>query len=357
MYAYVNNELLTENNPAYKEFADWCKNEWTKLPDNVIFKNGKQVRRDPYHGKPEIPNFIHYQLTSSVQTSSGLQTWHLCRDYAIKNEKTGRLKFPDDRWPFDISKTVQKDDKELLFFLINKFQPVLKKEIFVENKEKEALTEVQKEAIKGEVSFLINNKKSPLTETNIRFIAMSWNIADTNIMSLPEVKLALHRTIENKELKTKDGYSKFLSQIDNLDNRETYVSSLVRESIDKKVILFNGSKSQIEWNENLPDNQKVIYSLLPNELNNWFEFFVSFLTMNNKLVETIESSLGKNNKPAKEVNESKPIEITNQGTQLVLQNKTTNAIPKKRNVQKGHKKHRKVVKQQPKVVEKRPEVV
>jgi hypothetical protein len=333
MYAYVNNELLTKAHPSWKEFNDWCRNEWPKLPEFVIFKNGKNIPKDPRHGLPEPVAFQWYQLISSVSTPEGLETWHLNRVYATKNEKTGALKFSDDRWQFDISKTVPKSEQELLFFLINKFQPVLKGEIFIENKEQEAQIETEKTAIKGEVAFLINNKKSFLTEANIRLIAMSWNIADTSRLSIPEVKKLLYDTIERREIKLKDGYSKFLTQVENLDDRNTYLTSLIRESIDKKVITFNQAESRIEWCENLPDNQRIIYTILPNEFNNWFEAFGLFLRMNDKLVFTIESSLGKR-KQVKQIQEPSPLEnITF----------TANTAPKKRGFQKGHKPNKKVV--------------
>jgi uncharacterized membrane protein len=158
---------------------------------------------------------------------------------------------------------------------------------------------------------------------------MSWNIPDTFVLTLPEVKTVLFRAVLRREQVKKDGYTTFLNQVENLDSRETYISALIREAIDKKVILFNEGDSKVEWTENLPAAQKVIYSILPNDFNNWFEAFGLYLRMNDSVLGVIEKCLNKNKKQ----DSAKPPEPALQN-QILTENANK---PKAKGFQKGHK--------------------
>jgi hypothetical protein len=287
---YINEKLLTPEAPQWPAFKKWCDEEWDKFPERVIFKDGKSRMINPYRNQPEQKASTHHQLAATVRTTLGTETWNYSSSYAIK-KPNGRLAFSDDRLAFFAFHIIPKENKEMLYFFLTKFKPVLKGEIWMENKEAEALKDVEKEAVKSEVSYLINSKKSRLNEKNIRVVAMSWNIANSNDLSISEVRKALFAAIESREVKTKDGYSKFLEQAENLDSKFVYVSSLIRETLDKKVIIFNSAKQRIEYTANMPENQKEIYHFLPNDLNNWFEAFGVFLNAHDDLVSYLEDAL------------------------------------------------------------------
>jgi hypothetical protein len=198
---------VNDNTPQAKEFKTWCNSEWDKLPDPVIFRRNKPDKINPT-GNVEPMDGYSVLLESNFNGEFGSETWRYTEYAPTTNANTGNLEFFDKRMHFGRNRVINKNRKDLLFYLLVKCSDVLDGTIILEDREKASRDKAQSEILETKIKSFIY-----LSEDDTKLVEMAklWGVDETK--SIFEIKNSLFAAIRNVEKSYGDGYSKFLTQI------------------------------------------------------------------------------------------------------------------------------------------------
>lgn len=208
---YFNNDRRIDANadtPEAKQFKNWCENEWKDLPNSVIIKRNAPIKINP-SGAIEPDAGMSIPLEATFEGDFGTETWRYTETAPNRDNNTGNLVFFDSRMYINRNKVINKNRKDLLFFLLTKCPQMLNGYFIVENKEKEAARKSEEAKIKAEVYSFIYLSED---DEKIKEIAIKWGI-DINKKSIHEIKNALFEIVETSQKKGSGGFMKFIKEL------------------------------------------------------------------------------------------------------------------------------------------------
>lgn len=260
---FKNNEKYTLTEKDEEFIRKMTGNKW---PVRFVFAEGaftpnpntedpKRVDRPPFVIIPFEESIGNIEEGQSVK-------WNYTEFPPKYDNKTGRWEYYENgngALKFDGSFSVQKDRRDLAFFLLkiskmSEHNPESKRKLIkVYNKEALAQAKIESAANRVTVEGLIlGQMKLDLAE--IRRIAKAMGMGDVDDMDEPVLRVELLEVINNREKVDKDGYTAFLELSEN-EYRKTVLEA-VTEAVDlelvkwhptvKKWILYNKKGEKVE---------------------------------------------------------------------------------------------------------------
>lgn len=282
---YVNDKHINDPANAHckKEYERWCKEVWPSLPSKLVLKmnKGHIMNRE---GVPEIIQKHWIKLKATFTGESSTDTWVYTE--SLPKTVAGNLVYNNPRIGIGKSITLDKKNKEKVFFFLTKLDIYLNGSLFLENKEQEALKGVELEAREAEVSFLINNKKSPIVNEPkvFKLIAMAWGVSGIDDLSIPEIQKDLFAKVKFAEQKTKDGFTRFLADVENYETDNLIqVRAVIQKALDKNLLTFDGRGMLV--NLNTPEGNIPLMPVV--NIQSWPKDLADYLNLDPKKLSMV----------------------------------------------------------------------
>jgi hypothetical protein len=251
---YKNDEIykLVPNGSEIKEIEKFFHN---KFPVKVIYPPDRVVPSNlPHNRLPDKPNSISFDLTATVKTPSGAETWRYATNVII--EPTGRKKYVPKKFKFAGSRFLDRDDIELIFFLLKKStsrllsEDELKKDktlkqpnrpkFMFEDLVSEAEKKAEKRALEIKIGSMLYGDYA-LPDARIKEIAKAYHISDVDTYSLAQIKDFIERKIHAE----KDGADTFFEMVGDEESMKIRVS--IQGVVDMKMLEHDLIRNAWYW--------------------------------------------------------------------------------------------------------------
>ena len=295
---YVDGKFLDVNSdtPAakeYKKLSDRVKNEFNW----PIVIQSRKKRKVNTVGLFEPSKTVLVPCVTNVETPSGYNEWRFTTGHPV-NTKHGQ-KFPISHIDITFELIINRNDAnavdEAIYLLFLSDNCVKTNKFYLVDKKAEAKKYVESRANLSAVSFLLYDEDSPLTDKDIRMLAMSFGIskADDTKISIEEVKVELEAKIIEGEktgdkfcnYKTFKEHSKMGDQVRLLANiQKMYDAGFL--SFDDVTCTF-----YYHFDEEMKEKEKV-WQISPIDEYQKDKVFLRYLQNNPIWRETLEKRLG-----------------------------------------------------------------
>ena len=244
--------MLYKNEEQYKisepEIKALVKHFHNKFPVKVAYPPERVMKSKlPHNRLPDMPNSISFDLRAIVKTDSGTQVWRYAENVIVDDK--GKKRYMPKKFIFNGIKLLERNDIELIFFLLRKSPFCLGGDNYQGKKAKfmfeDLVSMAEKKAIKKEeeskITVLLYNKDLGLDEDKLRAVANAFFISDVEGKTLAQVKIALDDMIHTSNA-NKD---KFFEMIDSEEQLKT--RGEVQKLIRSNAIYFNDKKRSWLW--------------------------------------------------------------------------------------------------------------
>jgi len=201
---YVNGKYVDPNgndvhSREYKELRKRLLSDEFKFP--IVLKTRKTAFINPT-GYVEPPQNVSLPCVTNVETENGTEEWRYTTGHP--RMVNGTLQFPISRLFINETTILTKDQVDLAIYLIFKARPGVSDGFLVlEDERKEADEYAKNRAKLSAISFMLYDEDSPLSEYDVRMIALAFGIsgADSDKYTVNQVKRMLEEAVVNGEVK------------------------------------------------------------------------------------------------------------------------------------------------------------
>ena len=295
---YVDGKFLDVNSdtPAakeYKKLADRVRNEFS-WP--IVIQSRKR-RRVNTVGLFEPAKTVLIPCTTHVETPLGYNEWRFTTGHPVSTARG--QKYPISYIDITFDLIINRNDTDAvdkaIYLLFLSDSCVKGGKFYLVDKKAEAKKYVESKGKLSAVSFLLYEEESPLTDHDVRMIAMSMGIskADNSDVSIEEVKMALEEKIIEGErtgdkfcnYKTFKEHSKLGDQVRLLAN--------IQKMYDKGFLSFDDVTCTFyyHFDEEMKEKEKV-WQISPIDEYQKDKVFLRYLQNNPIWRETLEKRLG-----------------------------------------------------------------
>lgn len=185
-------------------------------------------------------------------------------------------------------------DKAIYLMFISEHGVSYSNKIYYEDRKKEAQKYVQSKASMSAVNYYLYDEDSPLTEQDIRTIAMSLGIskADDEKFSLDEVKMQLETAIVNGE-KTGDksiNYQAFKEHVKGGEN--VIFLANIQKMFDENVVLFDDVHCDFWILDESGKKLDRFFKISTQDIYRKEKLLMAWLRSNPTYLETVEKRIG-----------------------------------------------------------------
>ncbi len=254
--------MLYKNDEPYKldknEVEAVKKFFHNKFPVKVVYPPERITKsRLPHNRLPDKPNSMSFDLKATVRTGSGMEVWRYAEDVVFDSK--GKKKYVPKKFRFNGSRFLDRNEIELIFFLLFKSEYRLKSaeelkadknlkqtripKFMFEDLVSEAEKKAEAKAMESKISVLLYNKELGLPEDRIRLVAKAYHIKGVDELSLSQVKILVDNKIHDKKLGGPDKFFEMVNADEELEDRAS-----LQKVIDLNYLRYDGSKNAWFWN-------------------------------------------------------------------------------------------------------------
>ena len=255
---WFNPKLDKSDQPsAHKHYKDewdefFRQTENFKFPVKLKARRADKKRTDSKGTPVQVPaTNLSYKTT--IVTPNGAETWVLQEKFPEKIDD--QYRFIDLGVWFRDAILVHRHERDKLFFLMKK-TTYLRNILYHFDPAAKALERAQKEALKGQIYFLVYNSQSPIVsdQKKLKDIAKSFGVKKVDSLSLSEIQTQLFdRVMAGDDIRSK-GPKAFVSECE--DTPVAGKQARIQEAIEKELITFN--KHTMEWRFKARDKETAV---------------------------------------------------------------------------------------------------
>lgn len=259
------NEVPYELSRFQKEIDEIETHFHGKFPVKVVYPPERIVKSKLKHNRlPDKPNSISFDLKATVKTPSGTESWRYAENVIIDNK--GVKKYLPKKFRFDGARFLERNDIELIFFLLKKSpyclggtnQGRMVKFMF-EDLVSEADKKVRKKKIEAKIDGLLYGEDFGLPEAKLRDVAKAYFINNVDGLTLSQVQIVLSSKIHE----TKDGPDNFFRMVNADEEIQTRKS--IQKAMDMGVLKHDTTKRTWSWETKGEKGSTLICKTPPNK--------------------------------------------------------------------------------------------
>ena len=272
--------MLYKNDEPYKldknEVEAVKKFFHNKFPVKVVYPPERITKsRLPHNRLPDKPNSMSFDLKATVRTGSGMEVWRYAEDVVFDSK--GKKKYVPKKFRFNGSRFLDRNEIELIFFLLFKSEYRLKSaeelkadknlkqtripKFMFEDLVSEAEKKAEAKAMESKISVLLYNKELGLPEDRIRLVAKAYHIKGVDELSLSQVKILVDNKIHDKKLGGPDKFFEMVNADEELEARAS-----LQKVIDLNYLRYDGSKNAWFWNTEGENGKGVLCKVSRNDV-------------------------------------------------------------------------------------------
>jgi len=285
----VNYEPITApiNQRAKNEF-DAKKKEILAMKFPLKFGIKRLLLRDKKGNALPLKNeFLNYIAT--VITDNVAETW-IYSTVAPSKDKDGKYHLADVGQIIKNTLVLNKEDIELIFFIMYKSYLFRTEKIFLIDEEKDADDRANSIKVEARFKFMMFDDESPLKREQLNVVARAYGVSNVEDLTENQIKTRLTDLLAARFKNEKDIYERFLGDLGL--SKDIKIRSLVQQAIDERKIFYNPSRKAFEWvNEINPNEPNIIYPLAHDEFDKPLDGFVRWLKFSDDMFAQIRKSL------------------------------------------------------------------
>ena len=290
------NKIGEGNSEAEKYYRDKKKEllETYQWPIRIKDRLASRINETGYR---ETAKSYSIPLKQVVNDTIGSHEWRYSTGYPVRDNKTGRQRYPVMHHIFKGELVIDKSDIDLAFFIIFRSDILQSTKLYVVDTRKEAEVYASAKRKMAGLAFMLWEEESPIynNDQGVRDIAASLGIPhahDKNKYSLNEVKMRIESVVTEAERigDTTANYEAF-KKASKLPERVKQ-KALVQKAIDANIVKFD----DLSWSFFILDNEgnqsKRLARIDTDSFDEKEEILIEYLMKNEDDRLAIEGRLG-----------------------------------------------------------------
>jgi hypothetical protein len=240
MAIQVNGEILNLTEPSTvleKEVASKLEKIYNRTKPLELYRH-REIEFDD-RGLPTRPAALAFKLSAAKIEGGVRQKWNIVGDEPITRHDKDVYK--PKLFHLETSKPLDPQlDTETIFFL-TEIIDINSRGLYVYDEEQVALSYTQEIEEKNDAEFMIFNKRSPLSESDLRVIALSMGIDSGDDVHINIVKKRIWEAVESDVKKQVKGYKQYTDQWDEM-GEDIKLDAYIHKALSLEAIEINRGK-------------------------------------------------------------------------------------------------------------------
>lgn len=273
-------------NASAKRHFEEKKAEILKMKFPVKFGMKRTLLRDKNGNALPVQNQYLNYIATAVNKENVAETW-IYSTVAPSKDKDGKYQLADTGVIIKNTLPLEKEDVELIYFIIYKSYLFRTNKLFLIDEVKDADDKAQAIKIEARFKYMMFDEESPLKRDQLNVVARAYGVSNVEDLSDNQVKIRLSDILASRSKEEKDIYERFLGDLGL--SKDVKIRSLIQQLVDERKIFYNPSRKAFEWVGN-PNEPNVIYSLAQDEFDNPISGFVRWLKYNEDTLAQLRKS-------------------------------------------------------------------